>query len=237
VLEWIRQHELPGGSRILDVGCGAGGTAVDLARLGFTVDAVDGSTAMLERARTYAEETGTAGQTRFVQADAHALPYPDDSFDVVTALGLIPWLEDPVPTVAEIARVLRPRGIAILTSDNKMRLTFLLDPAFAPPLAPVRRIAKWVLRSLAIRDGRAGAEEWRPYRRRFIDDVLSDSGLRKVRETSVGFGPFTFFGHAILGESRAIQLNKALQRLADRRFPVLRSLGAHYIVLAERHVG
>jgi SAM-dependent methyltransferase len=59
--------------------------------------------------------SATRGPFALVQASAECLPFPDDTFDVVTALDLLEHLDDDAAAMGEIRRVLRPGGIAVLT--------------------------------------------------------------------------------------------------------------------------
>lgn len=94
--------------RVLDVACGPGTAAVAARSLGAqAVIGVDYATEMLVVAR--AESHGEAGLS-YVAADALALPFPPERFDVVvSSFGLI-FAPDPVVAVEEAARVLRPGG-------------------------------------------------------------------------------------------------------------------------------
>jgi ubiquinone/menaquinone biosynthesis C-methylase UbiE len=69
------------GQRVLDVACGSGNTALVAARRHCDVSGVDYVPKLLERARLRAAAEGTA--IEFVLGDAQALPFPDQSFDVV----------------------------------------------------------------------------------------------------------------------------------------------------------
>jgi ubiquinone/menaquinone biosynthesis C-methylase UbiE len=101
---------LPAGSTILDAACGTGRHSVRLAGRGHTVIGVDGSEAMLEKAREKLPDA------TFRQGDLTSLPLEDASVDaVVCALSLV-HLEAVAPAVAEFARVLRPGG-TLLVSD------------------------------------------------------------------------------------------------------------------------
>jgi hypothetical protein len=57
-------------------------------------------------------------------------------------------------------------------------------------------------------------------------------GLTKVRGATIGFGPFSFWGRRILTEHEGKRLHRKLQGLADRRVPLLRSMGAQCVVLS-----
>ena len=98
--------------RVLEVGCGTGVVARDLASLvgrGGVVTAVDTSTTLLARARALSRGV-PGGRIEFRQADGHRLPFADRRFDVVLAITVILHVEDPLRVVKEMARVARPGG-------------------------------------------------------------------------------------------------------------------------------
>lgn len=104
--------ELRPGLALLDVGCGPGTLTADLARRVSPgpVTAVDQAPGVLAEARATAADGRLAG-VRFASADAHALPFPDGSFDVVHAHQVLQHLADPVGALAELRRVCRPGGV------------------------------------------------------------------------------------------------------------------------------
>jgi D-aspartate ligase len=69
--------------------------------------------------------------------------------------------------------------------------------------------------------------------RRF-DAVMARLGLEKVRSTTIGFGPFTFWRRPVLSEPNGRRLHRTLQGAADRRVPLVRSMGGQYLVLARK---
>lgn len=109
------------GERGLDIGCGFGLLACELARdVGPTgrvmgVDAVpDMITACEERAR----HDAVTGRTEFRHADAEALPFAPGTFDFVTAMQVYEYMADVERGLEEAARVLKPRGrMAVLETD------------------------------------------------------------------------------------------------------------------------
>lgn len=99
----------PPGGRVLDVGCGPGHLAARLADRGLHVAAIDLDPAMVERARRR-----LAARAETAVADVAALPFPDASFDVVVStLSMHHWA-DHAAGLAEVARVLRPGGVALV---------------------------------------------------------------------------------------------------------------------------
>ena len=105
-------------ARVLDVGCGLGDEAVQLAALaGVQVVAVDGSRVMIEEATRRAEGSGLP--LTFQVADAAALPLATGSFDAGHALTLLEHIGEPAAVVAELTRVIRPGGrLALVDLDQ-----------------------------------------------------------------------------------------------------------------------
>src|SRR5262245_28193095 len=99
--------------QVLDLGCGAGHTALAVAPHAAAVTAVDLTPEMLEVAAGLAAERGITNIT-FRQANAASLPFPDGSFDLVTSRMSAHHYADPTAALHEAARVLRPSGMLLL---------------------------------------------------------------------------------------------------------------------------
>ena len=101
----------PEGKRILDIGCGIGGPAMEMARLhGGVVVGIDLEAPLIERARAAAEESGLQDRCTFRCVAAGPLPFSDGSFDIVVSSGAVTQTEDKTLLFDEIYRVLRPGG-------------------------------------------------------------------------------------------------------------------------------
>jgi hypothetical protein len=128
-----------------------------------------------------------------------------------------------------MARVVKPNGFVLISSDNRFRLNHVIDPWFTPLLAPCKQVA----RQVAVKLGYAlrGARNYY-YSHATIKKLLAAAGLSIIRCVTLGFGPFSLFGMPLLPESASIKLHRRLQNLASRGTPMLRSMGAHHLVLA-----
>jgi ubiquinone/menaquinone biosynthesis C-methylase UbiE len=104
------------GMRVLDIACGTGEPAISLAALlagDGEVVGVDISPAPLKIAEERAAQRGLSNAT-FQQADAHELPFPDNSFDCITSRLGIMFFSDLPRALSEMRRVLKPEGRAVL---------------------------------------------------------------------------------------------------------------------------
>jgi SAM-dependent methyltransferase len=123
------------GRDVVEIGCGAAQCARWLAARGARVTAVDVSAGMLARARTLGRRPdhpaglSTGRPVALVQADARALPFAGDRFDVAfSAYGAVPFVADPDRIMAEVARVLRPGGRWVFSVTHPVRWAFPDDP-------------------------------------------------------------------------------------------------------------
>jgi ubiquinone biosynthesis O-methyltransferase len=108
-------------ARVLEVGCGSGDFSLHLSRLAKTVTAVDFSPAAVEIART--RQSAHEADVEFRTADAEGLPFGDGEFDVVFSCECLEHLPDPQQALREMARVLRPGGHLVLTTENYSNAT------------------------------------------------------------------------------------------------------------------
>jgi ubiquinone/menaquinone biosynthesis C-methylase UbiE len=111
--------ETPAGSRLLDVGCGPGEVLVRLAEIapGIASTGLDVDAAMIERAERKADGAvarGARSRPAFVVADVASMPFPDASFDLVVSSFAVHHWPDRQAGLAEVMRVLRPGGRAIV---------------------------------------------------------------------------------------------------------------------------
>jgi SAM-dependent methyltransferase len=117
------------GRDVLEIGAGAAQCSRWLAARGARPVALDLSRRQLQHAqRLEAERAGGQG-VRLVQADATALPFAADSFDLVcSAYGAIPFVADSAAVMREAARVLRPGGRWVFSVTHPIRWSFPDEP-------------------------------------------------------------------------------------------------------------
>jgi len=116
---WSGLDQLPPGSRLLDVGCGVGGSARILARdYGFDVLGISISPAQIARA-TALTPPDLQGRCRFAVMDALALELPDGQFDAVWSVEAGPHMPDKQRYADELLRMLRPGGLLAVADWNR----------------------------------------------------------------------------------------------------------------------
>ncbi|HLW78229.1 MAG TPA: methyltransferase domain-containing protein [Terriglobia bacterium] len=113
-LAWL---ELDARSRVLEVGCGAGGCAVFMAEnTGCHVTGLDVNENGIRNARELARARGLESRTRFEQTDAsRSLPFPDAAFDAVFSNDAMCHIPGRLAVLTEWRRVLRPGGRMLFT--------------------------------------------------------------------------------------------------------------------------
>ena len=97
------------GNRVLDLGSGSGYGTAELAGAPALLAGLD---------RVWPDRGARSAETNFVRGDLNALPLASDSFDLVVSFQVIEHLEDPTLYLEAMARLLRPEGLAILTTPN-----------------------------------------------------------------------------------------------------------------------
>ncbi len=124
----LTRASLSGRERVLDVGCGAGHTALAFAPLVAEVVALDMTQEMLDESARLAKQRGLAN-VAFEHGRAEALPFPDGAFDVVTSRLCAHHYADPARATREAARVLRSGGRYLLVDsialDDGVQDTYL----------------------------------------------------------------------------------------------------------------
>lgn len=137
VLPWLRPNQ-----RILDCACGPGTLTLDFAQRvpEGEVIGIDLESAQFAETQYYVQQEGIKNLT-FQQADIYALPFEDNSFDLVFASAVLGNLNTPQAAVTEMVRVLRPGGvIALKEFDHGGDLIYPMTPVLEHSLELYMRI-------------------------------------------------------------------------------------------------
>ena len=117
------QMGIPRGGQVLDIGTGPGYIAMEVAgllRAEAGVVGLDLSTAMLQIAARNAAERGLQDFISWKEGDAGRMPFPDASFDGIVSSGSLHHWDDPLVVFNEVARVLKPNGIALIRDTQRL---------------------------------------------------------------------------------------------------------------------
>jgi 2-polyprenyl-3-methyl-5-hydroxy-6-metoxy-1,4-benzoquinol methylase len=197
-----RYFPFPAGAQVLDIGCGPGIWARELARRGYATTAIDLTMTAVSMTRQSLRLLGLSANV--VEGDAERLPFKNAAFDGIISHGVIHHTPDTAMCVREIARVLRPGGLAVVSVYYR---TAILRSSLLSRLAGFS-LAHWVklpgrgrdqlLRSgdpneiVRMYDG-AGNPLGRAFTREELQSMFEASGLR-VTHTERYYFPRRAFG-------------------------------------------
>ncbi len=138
---WPFSNEIHGysrsaGLRVLDVGWGNGYVLGQYARFGAHVSGVDLTQTAVDLCSARFALDGLKGDFRLT--DGERLPFEDGTFDIACSMGVLHHIEDPLPMIAEMRRVLKPGGRIILMLYYRgswkyhvvLRVKRLIDPRY-----------------------------------------------------------------------------------------------------------
>ena len=197
LVKWSGLDKLPKGSRILDVGCGIGGSARILAKYyGFNVTGITISPAQVKRAR---ELTPLELNCNFQVMDALDLKFEDGSFDAIWSVEAGAHMNDKAKFADEMLRNLRPGGYLALADWNSRDLS-AYPPSFIEKLVLKQLLEQWVhpnfisinefsdiLRTNKNSAGKIISENWNSFTNpSWIDSILE--GIRRP-STILSLGP------------------------------------------------
>ncbi len=204
------QVELEAGQKVLDIGCGIGGTARHLVRrFGVTVHGVDLTPEFVETARALCQAVGVPAT--FEIGSATNLPVADNSFDIASLIHVGMNIEDKEAVFAEAARVLRPGGMFLVYDvmrENDEPLEFPLPWSTRPETSFLASPREYALAADA-----AG----------FVVTARRDRGdfarefFARLSARIAGEGPPPIGLPLIMGEDAATKIANMVHNLQQRR--------------------
>jgi 2-polyprenyl-6-hydroxyphenyl methylase/3-demethylubiquinone-9 3-methyltransferase len=159
---------------ILDVGCGGGLVTEPLARLGASVTGIDGAGDLLAIAATRNSEQQLGITYRHTLTDD--LIAEKKQFDVVLALEVIEHVPDQQEFIASLAKLVKPKGLVILSTLNRTAKSFALG------IVAAEYILQWLPR---------GTHEWKCFvKPSEMTAWLQAAKLKPTHMTGVTYNPF-----------------------------------------------
>jgi SAM-dependent methyltransferase len=142
--EFVQRLQLASGTRVLDVACGTGNTAIPAGGAGAHVIGVDIASNLIAQARERAQQAGVT--TEFREGDAEQLDFPDAAFDVVISVFGAMFAPRPERVAAELLRVCRPWGTIAMgnwTPAGFVGKMFALSAKHVPPPPGIPAPSMW----------------------------------------------------------------------------------------------
>jgi SAM-dependent methyltransferase len=103
------------GPEVLNAGAGAGTLTLKLVEAGLRVTSVDASPQLCDWVRAALGARGVQGDHPVMRGDLAGLPLPDEAFDAAVCAEVLEHIDDDAAALAELARVLRPGGVLVVT--------------------------------------------------------------------------------------------------------------------------
>lgn len=208
--------------RVLDIGCGPAVMEGPLLARAGEVWGIDASDRMVAFGRTRMLGHPEGGRCRLSVGDIQSLAFADASFDAVLSMGVLEYLLSYDRALAEIRRVLRPGGVAVITVPSRVSAYHLARER----AEALRGLAKRALGRPPAASRRFVTNRCVPSR---LDRQLEEAGLRKVEAR---YCNFILYPLHELHAGASLALNRRLSRLAG---PGLEArLGTQYIVKAQK---
>jgi SAM-dependent methyltransferase len=206
--------DLKAGSRVLDVAAGNGMASLAAARRWCRVTSTDYVPALLQNGRARAEAEGHP--IEFIEADAEALPFDDNDFDVVISTFGVMFTPNQDRAASELVRVCKPGGrigLANWTPEGFIGQVFKALGKYLPPPPSARSPALWGTRARLAEMFGGVAIEIKPETRHFNFRYRSSKHFLDVFETY--YGPINR-AFAALDQQRQVELRDDLNALILR---------------------
>lgn len=205
---------------VLECGCGPGDILQQLAPLPCRLTGLDLNPRYLELAAAKAP-----GASLHV-GNVEQLPFADESFDIVYAVGVLQYLDHDRQAAAEICRVTKPGGCVLISVPNYWMLHLILDPFY---------LYRACARLFGAKEAETGAEfdssKIRRYTRGEFRRLFAGSAMRETHASCSSFGPMRVWRKDCLPIAASMRLSDSLRRLSDLKAGAfLRRLGNHWVI-------
>ena len=181
----------------LDAGCGPGVVLSALTRrlLGAKFAGVDLSFQMLRQA-----QSNNLEGVPFVQSSVEQLPFPDNLFDLIYALGVLDYLEAPDQFFKAVQRTVRPGGYFIFTYPNADSIARSVRASLRPHFGHSRAVISAI-----------------PLKKATVDRLITDHGFTLLRRH------YITYGNGLVSFPWSVTINRKMEKWCSQR-PVSRYL-------------
>ncbi len=167
---------------VLDVGCGVGHWGRVLLPVlppNATIHGIDMEPLHIEKARSIAEQYSASHRLTYSVAQAQSLPFPNESFDMVTCQTVLIHVSDILATIQEMERVLKPGGLLVIAEPNNAANNLVEDSlSFDLPLP--KKLARIEL-ALTCENGKSALGEGNNSIGDLIPGLLVQAGISNIR--------------------------------------------------------
>lgn len=200
--------------RVLDIGCGTGIYMKEVLERRHAVVGLDITEEMLSKAKEMLKDY-MPGRAVVVCGDVENMDFVDNSFDVILCIGVLQYLQDDNKAIAEISRVLKSGGIAIVTLPNVLRINAVLDPYYYLVRGCKYLILKF-RNDVSATGSDFGSNESFINRRYFYWQIsgMFDHFFKKVGLTGIAYGPPTFWHKEILPLNASLRINQFISSIS-----------------------
>ena len=181
-IEFVDRLGLTPGLKVLDVACGAGNLAIPAAKYGADVIGLDIVPYLIDQARVNARAEGVDAE--FEEGDAEAMPYADETFDVVMSMFGAMFAPRPDLVVKELKRVCKPGGVIAManwTPAGFIGQMFRINGRHVPPPAVMPSPVLW--------------GDVDTVRQRFAEDISDLTMTKRHIDFNFPFGPVDVVEH------------------------------------------
>ena len=216
----VRRVGVGKGEDVLDVACGTGNAAIRAAQAGGHVIGLDLTPELFDAGRRLAEEAGVS--VNWVEGDAEAIPFDDNSFDVVLSTFGCMFAPRHLLTATELARVLRPGGrlgLCNWTPEGTLGEFFRTLGGYLPPPPDfVEPPLLWGSED-HVREIFAGTGVQLEFARDSVEPAPFESGAQAVDFMVANFGPLIMLRGMLESTGAWVGLREKLEQLYERREP------------------
>jgi len=224
VLHFLDKYAGNSKLNILDAGCGTGILAKEMLKRGHNVIGMDICDQMICETKKVVMDDDSKHPLA-ITGDVEHIPFEDNTFDVVTCVGVLEYLPEENRCIGELNRVVKNGGYIILTLPNILKIKNLLDPYYY-----LNRGFKFLILKAGsvmnkkidcLEPANIGTNDTYCVKRYFkgkIKNLFKNHNIRQIDTKGLGFGPFTFWQKPLFSNDLSLKISNYLEFLSGQTF-------------------